>query len=624
MCGLCGIYQGDGTAVDIAVLERMTGTLNHRGPDDSGVCTSGPLGLGHTRLSIIDLSAHGHQPMRSNDGRYVIVYNGEIYNYRVLRQILSVNGHHFQGNSDTEVALHAYMEWGAGAFPKFEGMFAMALWDDQAQRLHLARDRFGIKPLYYSCTASGLVFGSEIKALLASDAVSTRVDWAGLREYLHYGTALGTHTMFNGISKLPPGHVLTADQNGLQVEPYASIFDVDAVQDDLPTAIDKVRHMLERAVQDHLVSDVPVGVFLSGGIDSSAIVAFASKHYDGHLKTFSAGFDFNRGINELPEARKVAEHFGTDHHELHISGGHVASVIERLVRCHDSPFGDPASIPLYLLSEQLGGEHKVILQGDGGDEIFAGYGRYARIAYQRWYRQLARSTRWCWPLFPRSTTLYRRLRSLEALDHPDPSMYMALQMSQESLDYPPEGLFSPEVRTLLAASSPYDHYKNAYHQFEHLDSVQRMLYTDCKIILPDNYFEKVDKSTMAHSIEVRVPLVDTRLVAYVMGLPSSYKVKGRHKKYILRQALRGIVPDTILDRPKTGFGAPIQHWLRTSLAGYMQSVLLNDSKRSAGLFDRVVLERCIHEHLTGRRDNGNLLYKLLHLALWWDAYSMTG
>ena len=623
MCGISGIYHRDGTTSDVAVIERMVTCLRHRGPDDSGMYVSGPFGLGHTRLSIIDLSVQGHQPMWSDDRRFVIAYNGETYNFKKIRGTLVAKGHRFRGHSDTEVVLHAYMEWGIDAFMRFEGMFALALWDAQEQRLLLARDRFGIKPLYYHCTPSTLVFSSEIKALLACGKVPARVDWAGVHEYLHFRTALGSRTLFEGISKLLPGHLLTLDAAGVRVEPYVSIFNVEPIVDDLPTATHRVRALFERAVKEHLVSDVPVGVFLSGGIDSSAITAFARKHYSGgHLQTFSVGFD--TGVNELSMARMVAQDFETDHHELHISGADITATIERLVRCHDAPFGDPASIPLYLLSEQLGGSIKVILQGDGGDEIFGGYPHYQYETNSRWLHLLARSTRWTRPFVPRWGALYRKFCALQTFNHSAiaPSLHMALMMSEAPPDYSVTQLFAPAVRAQLEVHDPFNRYKEQYYRFENLDSVQRMLYTDCSILLPDVYFEKVDRATMAHSIESRVPMMDTRMVAYVTGLPSTYKVRTKEKKYIFRQALRGMLPDAILDRPKTGFSVPMADWLRTSLSGYMQAVLLDSATQRSGLFDQAVLMRCIEEHVSSRRNYGKLLYKLLNLALWYTVYGL--
>ena len=562
--------------------------------------------------------------MQSDGGGVVIVYNGEIYNFREIRTALAGKGHRFRGHSDTEVVLHAYMEWGEACFPRFEGMFAMAVWDNLKQQLHLARDRFGIKPLYYCHSSSGdLIFGSEIKAILASGEVNAQIDWQGLHEYMYYCTALGANTMFDGITKLLPGYALTIDSSGMKSAQYASILDVKNIHDDLPTATRAVSSMLDDAVKRHLVSDVPIGVFLSGGIDSSAITAFASKHYGNRLKTFSAGFDFDRGVNELPPARLVAEHFGTEHHELHVSGNNVAKVIERLIRCHDEPFGDPAHIPLYLLCEQMAGDIKVILQGDGGDEIFAGYNRYVRLSQPLRWRLMGRAAARFHSLTTQSTADIWPLMRLAAFGAPDPEMIMAGIMSTESLHRPPDELFTVECRSFLKAGDPFRRYKELYRRLERLDAAQRMLYTDSSIILPDVFFEKVDKPTMSHSVEVRVPMVDTRLTAYVMGLPSNYKVRGKEKKYILRQALQGIVPDSILNRPKTGFSVPISHWLRTSLADYMKSVLFDHATQGARLFDNEAVTRCFQEHMGRRRDNGTLLYKLLNLALWFKEYRLS-
>ena len=394
-----------------------------------------------------------------------------------------------------------------------------------------------------------MVFGSEIKALQASGEVGRELDWAGLHEYLYYNTALGERTMFAGVRKLEPGHALMVDGEGARVWEYCSVFDVEAVEDDYATAVERVRELLERAVRAHLVSDVPVGVFLSGGIDSSAITAFASKHYGGRLKTFSAGFDFDRGVNELPKARAVAEHYGTDHHELHVSGGDVAGVIERLVRCHDQPFGDAANIPLFLLCEQLGDGNKVVLQGDGGDEVFAGYKPHSLMALERWATLFARATAWAAPLV---TDRVRYYGVAQWLNNTDPALRYAMVMADRRAGSHPTRAFVPGAQAMLEASDPFARYREMYRRFAELDSAQRAIYTDSAVILPDLYFEKVDKATMAHGVEVRVPLVDTRLAAYVMGLPAKYKIRWLHKKRILRRALRGVVPDEVLDGPEGG------------------------------------------------------------------------
>ena len=627
MCGIAGVIRRDG-AVDRAVLERMAETLRHRGPDDSGVFASGPVGLAHTRLSIIDLSAHGHQPMASEDGNFAIAYNGEIYNHLALREDLEAKGHRFRGRSDTETALRAYMEWGESAFAMFDGMFAMAVWDARRGVLQLARDAFGIKPLYVARTFSAFVFGSEIKAVLASGAVDAELDWAGLGEYLHFDAALGANTLFAGIGKVLPGQLLTVSQGEVRSSQFASLPAGESVADDFATAADTVRERLAQAVQSHLMSDVPVGVFLSGGIDSSAIVAFASKQYGGRIGTYAVGFDGTDSTgraDELPAARRVAELFDTDHHELRISGKGVMDVAARLVRCHDEPFGDPAGIPLYMLGEQLRGSVKVVLQGDGGDEVFGGYPRYAYLAHIRLLRALSFSTRWLHPLARRlpGRRELRSFRAVGAYQRHAPARCMAQMVSTESMNRPPNRIFSTGARELLQGADPLRRYRELAASVSDGDPVKRMLYTDSSILLPDVYFAKVDRATMAHGIEVRVPMVDRGLAAYAFGLPSAYKVRGWQKKRVLRQALRGIVPDAILDRPKTGFGVPVNRWLRTSLLDDMKSVLLDAELQRTGLFDRHALECCILEHAERRRDNGTLLYRALSLALWWREYRPT-
>lgn len=620
MCGICGLLDFSGARTEQGVIERMTNTLRHRGPDDRGTCLDGPVALGHTRLSIIDLSDAGHQPMVSRDGNVVLVYNGEIYNFRQLRRVLESGGASFRGRSDSEVVLQAYLAWGVEAFRRFKGMFALAIWDRGKHVLHLARDRFGIKPLYYYPLEDGLIFGSEVKALLASGRITPAMNNSVLPEYLFYGTALGEHSLFAGVRRLLPGHHAAVDESGITITSFASLEEIEPVGDDLETATREVRSRLEEAVRSHLISDVPVGVFLSGGIDSSAIVALASLHTSGKLQTYSVGFDFEQGVNELPKARKVAEYFGTDHHELHVSGSNMPEVIETLVHCHDEPFADAADLPLYLLCREIGGSPKVILQGDGGDEIFAGYRRYNVLAAKRFWKLAGPVGGSLAGMFPISRRADRLRRFLQAAGHPDPAMRMALLLTVESLHRPPTRVLSADFRKILEEVDPFARYREMQSRFSRLDPVQRMLYTDCGIILPDIFLEKVDKSTMAQSMEIRVPLLDTDLTRYVMGLPSSMKVKRGQKKWILRRAMRGIVPDEILDGKKTGFGVPFEFWLRDPLADYLRSVLLDSSVDRWGIFDSREMERAIEEHVSMKRDNGFLLYKLLLLVLWRTFY----
>jgi asparagine synthase (glutamine-hydrolysing) len=366
MCGICGVLDFEAERLDPDRLARMTESLWHRGPDDGGLHVAPPVGLGHRRLAIIDLSPTGRQPMASPDGSAVLVYNGETYNFPELREELEARGHRFRGTSDTEVVLGAYLEWGEECFRRLNGMFALALWDARIRTLFLARDRFGIKPLFWARHGSALVFGSEIKALLAA-GVPRALDWGFLREYLYYGNSLLEQSAFAGIRKLLPGHVLRVDANGERERPFWRIEDLPEREGRFEELRDRTRELLERAVRRHLISDVPVAVFLSGGVDSSAVTAFAARHYAGKLKTFSVGFDFSP-VDERPRARRLAEQVGTDHHELFVTTDDLEGVIQALVRSHDEPFADAANVPLVLLCRRLRELGiKVALQGDGGD-----------------------------------------------------------------------------------------------------------------------------------------------------------------------------------------------------------------------------------------------------------------
>jgi asparagine synthase (glutamine-hydrolysing) len=620
MCGFTGIYDPSQQASNLGeCVRRMTETLAHRGPDAEGIYSSNGIALGHRRLSIIDLSSAGHQPMKSPDGKIAIAFNGEVYNFQELRAELEHDGMTFQSRTDTEVVLCAYIKWGLESFRMLNGMFAFAIWDSRTSEVHLVRDRFGIKPLYYySSTSNQIVFGSEIKALLASGLPVREISWAGLNEYMWFGNALGQNTLFSGIKKLLPGHYLTVGAAGSSLFRYWALEDVKPLKPTLGEATAEVARLLENSVKSQLVGDVPVGVFLSGGIDSSAITAFATKHYANKLQTFSVGFDFDRGVNELPAARFVADYYGTEHHEIKVSGSGMEDVIIRLVNAHDEPFADAANIPLYLLCEQIRGNVKVVLQGDGGDELFAGYRRYNILAHSTFWRLASRL------LLSLGVGHQRGARFLNAVSQSDPAMRMALLLTVDSLQDPPTRIMSEQWRRHLAEHDPFLRYKELDQRFSCLDPVQKMLYTDMSVVLPDTFFEKVDKSTMAQGIEVRVPFLDANLASYAIGLPSDLKVRGFQKKWILRRALRGVVPDRILDGKKTGFGVPYEYWLRGPLSQFMKSVLLDPRISSLGMFDKIEIERAISQHISGERNNGFLLWKALNLALWAEQYGITG
>ncbi len=614
MCGLCGIVDFRDPPPR-ETTERMARTLRHRGPDAFGIAVAGPAGLGHTRLAILDLSESGSQPMWSDNRRYCLAYNGELYNAPELRDELEADGFRFRGHSDTEVVLVSLIRDGVSALARFNGMFALALWDRDAEQLLLARDRFGIKPLYYLELPHSIVFGSEIKAILASGRGRTAVSGSGLHEYMYYGNALGERTLFENIRKVLPGTWRLFDHSGARSKPFWAFSEVQPTADGDPQAL---LGLLSAAVRRHLLSDVPVGAMLSGGVDSSAIVALASGEVGDALRTFTVGFDFPGAINEFEKARVVANRFGTDHTEIYLHGASVPELLERLIRIHDQPFGDAANLPLLMISDELRGSVKVILQGDGGDELFGGYLRYNLLAHARLWKGLAALR----PLSRRLARLpfaARVDRLLYALGQPDGAQRMALLLTQERPNTSPLTVLQPQLRSVLTRSDPFARYRAVAQDLHCNDPLQLMLWTDASILLPDIFLEKVDRPMMANGIEVRVPFLDAELTRYVLGLPSREKATGFQKKRVLRRALRSILPDEILDGPKTGFGVPYGEWLRRELAGYAQE-RLSAAAGPGNLFDRERVLYLLEQHLEGSANHEFLLYKCLGLALWRDAY----
>ena len=611
MCGIAGIL---GNLPEHELGRRasaMAASLRHRGPDRQATWVGRGVALAHARLSIIDLSDAGNQPMVSPCGRHVLAFNGEIYNYRELRAPLEASGVAFRGHSDTEVLLHLLAREGADCLRRLNGIFAFAHWDTERGELTLVRDRFGAKPLYWSEAGGVARFGSETKALAAA---GLRLEPAAenLAEYLYYGAVGRSATMHAGVRRVPPGHraVLRAGASP-QVEPYWRPEDVRPLRLRDDEAAARVRDSLEAAVRRQLVADVPVGVFLSGGVDSSALAAFAARHYQGRLRTYSVGFDFDRGVNELPRARRTAAHLGADHHEVHVAAGNLPEVIESLARHHDEPFGDAADIPLYLLCRQLGGQPKVVLQGDGGDEFFGGYRRHALFSRIRRWSAAARLTAPLHPLLP--ARLRRMAEALAARG----GRRMALLLTEETVAADPLRVLSPAMRELARAQDPFAGYEALDRRFAHLDPAQRMLVADTQAVLPDVFLEKVDKSTMAWGIEARVPFLDNDLTELALGLPAAQKVPAGRQKHLLRAALRGIVPAEVLDGPKVGFGVPYGHWIAGDLHGYVRDRVMAEAARPDAWLSLDAMERLLDQ--VRRRQGGHLLlWKCLQLAIWRD------
>jgi len=622
MCGLAGLLSFENKKVNESDAWRMIKVLNHRGPDHQQIWAENNISLCHARLSILDLTIAGNQPMTSDDERLVIVYNGEVYNFLELRKELIISGYHFHTGTDTEVIIKGFSFWGIDLFKKLNGIFAIAVWDRIDKKLYLVRDRFGVKPLYYFTDKNYFIFGSEIKAILESGKVSKRLSKAALHEFIYYGSTIDNKTLFQDIQKLKPGSYLTISTSHIEETEFWSINNID-LQNNIKyeDAVNETRHRIENAIQRQLVSDVPVGIFLSGGIDSSCITAYASKYYNKKIDTFSCAFDFDMGINELEKARMVANHFDTSHHEMFIKGENISDIILTLITHHDEPFSDAANIPLYLLCRELNGSHKVILQGDGGDEIFAGYRRYNILDNISVWAALAPILIGaCKLLGFKSAIQFRRL--LEAINQPTDAMRMAMLLTTETLYDSPTCVFSKDLQYEISTIDPFSYYKSLDSLFATVDPVQKMLWVDSQIILPSIFLEKVDKSTMASGVEVRVPLLDYEITDYVMGLPSSFKVQRGNKKRILKEALRGVVPDSVLDGPKTGFGVPYGNWLKKPLYNFMISIFEDNEIKAFNIFDNEVLSTKINEHINGKKDNGFLLWKSLNLALWLKEYKV--
>jgi len=623
MCGITGliysasISEGSISTALRATITAMTATLRHRGPDAAGHFVQFPIAFGHRRLSILDLTKAGAQPMRLGDNGPVITYNGEVYNFQELRHELGAKGCTFRGHSDTEVILHAYACWGLPGLKRLEGIFALALWDPSHHRLVLMRDRLGVKPLFYGESIYGLAFGSEIKAVLAAGGLDTSFDDQSFSEYLWYGNSYEDRTFYRGVRAVEPGNWLIIESGNRRIEPWWRIeewLDRPVAANNMPDAAVMLRNALDQAVERQLVADVPVGIFLSGGVDSSAIAASAMQSRMQPLSSYAAGFDFGKGTNELPKASRVAHHLALDHHELLVNGGDLVDVLLTLARAHDEPFGDAANIPLYLMCRQLAGQVKVVLQGDGGDELFGGYRRYAILRNANWWRLWPRALS---PLARSAGSLGRRFaRMADSVGNIDPAMRMAYLLTVETPQNPPEALFLPEWhRELVEKTDPFLAYRNAAERFSNYDPVQQMLLTDLTVQLPSQFLTKVDRATMAAGVEARVPLLDERVAELVINMPSSWKVNGTEKKIILRKSQGERLPAEILDGPKTGFGVPYEYWLRTSLYEFAKERLLDRKFLSKYAIDARKVEQTLMWHSTGQRENGFVLWKLLQLSL---------
>ena len=627
MCGIGGKLYFDPTRpVERDVLERMNAVLAHRGPDDAGIFCVGAVGLAHRRLSIIDLSPAGHQPMANEDGTVWIVFNGEIYNFQDLRPDLEQRGHRFRSQSDTEVILHLYEEYGTDCLRFLRGMFAFAIWDGNRRQLFLARDRLGKKPLCYQQDAEAFRFASEVKAILQDPVVEVRPDPAGVSQYLTYGYVPSPLSAFQGVRRLPPAHYLLCRDGRVEVSRYWQLRRDRKLERPEAEWCEALLDRLKEAVRLRLVSDVPLGAFLSGGIDSSAVVALMSRLSSGPVKTFSIGFD-EPEYDELHFARQVAERFGTEHHELVVRPD-AMEVLPKLAWHYDEPFGDSSAVPTYYVAQMTREYVTVALNGDAGDENFGGYDRYVAsllaASFDRWPGAgLARDAiRLALPLLPRGanrTSLLRRgRRFLEGLAEAPERRY-ARWFCHFYGDRKAD-LCTPEFLVAAGETDALAGLLALYRGSDAPDFGEATLGVDAALYLPDDLLVKVDIASMAHSLEARSPFLDHEFMEFAATIPFDLKIRDRVKKYILKQALRALLPESVLHRPKMGFGVPIDHWLRRELREFAADTLLGPKAAGRGYFRQETIRRMLDEHGRGRANWHYLLWTLLMLELWHRTY----
>ena len=632
MCGIAGILHV-GTAPnrpDQALIERMTDTLAHRGPDDRGTWTDARVMLGHRRLAVIDLSHHGHQPMTNEDGSVVITFNGEIYNFKELADRHGLRQNHtFRSRTDTEVLVHLYEEIGLEAMAReLNGMFALAIWDTRTQLLHLLRDPYGVKPLFWHQDAEHFRFGSEIKAIIADPRVKRRPSLQALHDFLSFDYVPGSQTAFEGIFELPPGHWMTVAGSGSRSS--GRFWDASWITDDgidEPTARRRALELMETAVERQLVADVPVGVMLSGGLDSSALVALMHRHSRGPIHTYSVGFE-DASFNELPFARIVASRFGTVAREVIITADHVRAMLPRYLSFIDEPYADGSAIPTYYLCERAKGEVVVVLSGEGGDEAFAGYDTHAAHKASGWFQRVPALIRHrlIAPLVHRLPVSDKKLslefklkRFLGGQDLPAAEAHLWWRLVlTEAQKYQ---IYSPLVREQLAdAAAPVRFFREVFERSGPRDDLARILRTDASVFLPDDLMIKNDRMSMAHSLEARVPFTDPGLTDYLSRVPSQIKLPGLKQKHLMRTALRGILPDAIVDKKKVGLEMPYSRWMKRELRDVVDNYLSPERLVASGLFDPTGVARLVAAHMEGRADHGRALWGILNYMMWLDLY----
>jgi asparagine synthase (glutamine-hydrolysing) len=647
MCGIVGIYEYGVNAPNVneSLIISMRDRMTHRGPDDAGayITEDRRLGFGHRRLSIVDLSPAGHNPMPNEDETVWITFNGEIYNHENLRKDLIKSGHTYRSRADTETIIHLYEERGLDFVQEIEGDFAIALWDENKHRLVLARDRIGVKPLYYTIQNGRLIFASEIKAILAHPSIGREMDEESLYHYLTFLTTPVPRTLFAGINKLPAGCLLLCDSRGdIKITRYW-----DAIVEQPVEALSaeetarEVLRLLTESIEKRMMSDVPFGVFLSGGIDSTANVALMAQLMTQPVRTFTVGFKDAPEFNEIEEARYVARQYRTDHHEILITQNELIEFLPQMIFHQDEPIADPVCVPLHYVSKLTRESGTTVIQvGEGSDEIFCGYQDYARYLKLHDYawQPLAKLPK---PLRGAMSALGRLGYSLSASLLPAPARKMAPDLLRrfaagEELFWSGAFIFDETSKQQLYRRSALQRINSGHQPSSHeivqedvrrllakkpqADQLEQMIYQELKLRLAELLLMRVDKITMASSLEARVPFLDHKLVEFAMTIPRGMKYRNGESKWILKEALRGVIPDQVLRRKKQGFGVPINEWMMQGLGGFVEESLMNSTLRKRDLFDYGFIKRLLDEHRTGRVNYSFSLWNLFNLSLWHDQW----
>ena len=619
MCGICGKLNFDrAAAIAPALLKEMADTISHRGPDDEGYYVSGSVGFGFRRLSIIDLNT-GHQPISNEDGTVWIVFNGEIYNYKELREQLRCRGHVFRTNTDTEVIVHLYEEFGGKCVEKLRGMFAFAIWDERQETLLLARDRVGIKPLYYWLGQNSIIFGSEIKSILVNRDVEPEVLPRGIDRFLTFYYTPGEETLFRNIRKLAPGCCMLVKDGKAEIRQYWDL-EFSCVFRSVKDAEEELISLLEESVQLHMISDVPVGLLLSGGVDSAAMLGFAAAKTNHNLSSYTIGFDDPSVTDERPFAKLAAARYGTEHHEMTIGPREFSDFLPLYVRHMEEPVCEPPAVALFYVSKLAREFVKVLISGEGGDEAFAGYPNYRSMFWleklkstgQPWRHVLCAMLRGLNHL----TGSHRVTKCHQFLSTPFDSYYYSRTSSPFTFfNSQANDLYTSDFLQFVDKKQSMDPAQQYLQSQCDKDALSKMLYVDTKTWLPDDLLIKADRMTMANSVELRVPLLDHKILEFAASLPRDHKVRGLTTKYIAKRALRARVPKEILKRKKVGFPVPYEHWMRGALKDWLSGILLDWETLARGYFRKSAIERLISENLDSGR-YAKELFSLAVLELW--------